>query len=67
MLIRPSSYPILDAVAATLTANPDIAQVEVAGHTDERGDDAVNLELSSQRAAAVTAYLVRKGVAATRL
>ena len=38
---------------------------EVVGHTDDRGTRAVNLELSAARAAAVKAYLVGKGIAAT--
>jgi outer membrane protein OmpA-like peptidoglycan-associated protein len=65
--IRPSSYPVLDAVARTLDKNPDITLVEVQGHTDERGDDAYNLELSKRRAASVVAYLVSHGVASDRL
>ena len=37
------------------------------GHTDERGDDAYNLDLSDRRAAAVVKYLVDNGVEAKRL
>jgi len=66
-VIKQDSYYILDAVVATMNGNPDIAQIEVQGHTDERGDDAYNLELSERRAAAVMAYLVEHGVAAARL
>ncbi|HWO19873.1 MAG TPA: OmpA family protein [Kofleriaceae bacterium] len=65
--IQPRSYPILDAVAASMLGNPDIALVEVQGHTDERGDARGNLELSDRRAAAVKQYLVGRGVAAQRL
>ncbi|MBL0215082.1 MAG: OmpA family protein [Myxococcales bacterium] len=46
---------------ATMNGNPDIALIEVQGHTDERGDDAYNLELSDKRAAAVVAYLTTHG------
>jgi OOP family OmpA-OmpF porin len=66
-VIKKDSYYILDAVVATMNGNPDIALIEVQGHTDERGDDAYNLELSDRRAAAVMAYLVEHGVAAARL
>jgi OmpA-OmpF porin, OOP family len=66
-IIKSESYPILDAVAATLEGNPDIQAVEVQGHTDERGNDAYNLSLSDQRAKAVKAYLVEKGIAEDRL
>ena len=61
------SLPILDAVASTLQGNPSILEVEVQSHTDERGDDDVNLKLSEQRAQVVMKYLVDKGVAQARL
>jgi outer membrane protein OmpA-like peptidoglycan-associated protein len=65
--LRASSYPVLDSVAKALADNPDIALVEVQGHTDERGDDAYNLALSNRRAASVVAYLVAHGIASSRL
>lgn len=43
------------------------ANIEVAGHTDSRGSDAYNMNLSQQRAEAVRKYLVSKGIAADRL
>jgi OmpA-OmpF porin, OOP family len=66
-IIKSQSFPILDAVAATLQGNPSIALIEVQGHTDERGDDAYNLDLSDRRAHAVEKYLADKGVDAKRL
>ncbi|HTJ41993.1 MAG TPA: OmpA family protein [Kofleriaceae bacterium] len=66
-VIKKESYPILDAVAATLQGNPDIQLIEVQGHTDERGDDAYNLDLSQKRAHAVLEYLTGKGVDESRL
>jgi outer membrane protein OmpA-like peptidoglycan-associated protein len=66
-IIQKKSYPILDAVALALHDNPDIDLVEVRGHTDERGDDAYNLDLSDRRAAAVVTYLIGKGISADRL
>jgi outer membrane protein OmpA-like peptidoglycan-associated protein len=66
-IIKSESFPILDAVAATLQGNPSIALVEIQGHTDERGDDAYNLDLSDRRAAAVKTYLVEHGVDEKRL
>lgn len=62
-----SSLPILDAIAATLIGNPSILEVEIQGHTDERGDDLANLRLSQARAQVVKNYLVGKGVDAKRL
>jgi OOP family OmpA-OmpF porin len=41
--------------------------VEVDGHTDSRGSDAHNLDLSQRRAAAVRQYLVGHGIAPERL
>jgi len=66
-VIKSESFPILDAVAATLEGNPDIQLVEVQGHTDERGNDAYNLALSDKRAKAVVKYLTDKGIEADRL
>jgi outer membrane protein OmpA-like peptidoglycan-associated protein len=66
-IIKKESYPILDAVAATLQGNPSIQLVEIQGHTDERGNDAYNLDLSDRRAAAVKTYLEGQGVDGKRL
>jgi outer membrane protein OmpA-like peptidoglycan-associated protein len=66
-IIKKESYPILDAVAATLEGNPGITLVEIQGHTDERGNDAYNLDLSDRRAAAVREYLIGKNIDANRL
>jgi OOP family OmpA-OmpF porin len=66
-VIKPASYPILDAVAATMQGNPSIQLIEIQGHTDERGDDAYNLDLSDRRAKSVLKYMVGKSVDANRL
>jgi OmpA-OmpF porin, OOP family len=66
-VIKTESYGILDAVATTLQGNPGLKLIEVQGHTDERGNDAYNLDLSDQRAHAVEKYLIDKGVEASRL
>lgn len=57
---------ILAGVAQALIAKPDL-HVEVGGHTDNTGSAEVNTRLSQQRAEAVVAYLVEKGVSADRL
>ena len=57
---------ILDEVAKTLAAYPQL-KVEVQGHCDTTGNDAINDPLSQNRANAVKKYLVKKGVAAERL
>lgn len=61
------SDPRLDEVAQVLNDNPDIDSVMISGHTDRLGSEAYNLRLSQRRADAVKAYLVSKGVAASRL
>jgi len=66
-IIKKESYPILDAVAATMQGNPSISLIEIQGHTDERGDDAYNLDLSDRRAHSVREYLIGKGVDEKRL
>jgi len=64
--LRPESFTVLDIVAASLVANPDI-RIEIAGHTDSTGSAAVNTRLSQNRADAVRAYLASKGVAPDRM
>jgi OmpA-OmpF porin, OOP family len=66
-IIKSESFPILDAIVATLQGNPDIARIEIQGHTDSRGSDSYNLDLSDRRAAAVRRYMVNAGVNAKRL
>lgn len=61
-VIDEGSYPILDAVAKTILVSPTIGRVEIQGHTDERGSDAYNLDLSERRAASVRRYLTGVGV-----
>jgi OOP family OmpA-OmpF porin len=64
--IKADSATILDGAVKALNDNPSV-HVRVEGHTDSRGSDAYNQKLSQQRAEAVVAYLVGKGIAADRL
>ena len=64
--LKPESFTVLDIVAQSLNANPDI-RIEIAGYTDHTGSDATNLRLSQARADAVRAYLGSKGVAPGRM
>ena len=64
--IKPESRPTLDEVVSLMGGEPQW-QITVEGHTDATGAAAHNQTLSEQRAAAVKAYLVSKGVAESRL
>ena len=66
-VIKRESYAQLDAVAAAVRSDKAIKLLEVQAHTDERGNDQYNLELSQKRAEAVRTYLVQKGIAGKRL
>jgi len=59
--LLPESLPVLEGAIATLKRYPDL-KIEVAGHTDSRGTDAYNLDLSARRAATVLKYLQDGGV-----
>lgn len=56
----------LEGVARALYEQPDVS-VEIAGHTDSRGSDTYNLNLSRARAESVRDYLVRPGIENNRL
>lgn len=64
--LTPDSYGVLDQVASSLVANPEI-NIEIAGYTDNTGSAAINTRLSNGRAFAVRAYLARRGVAPSRM
>jgi OOP family OmpA-OmpF porin len=59
--LKPESLPVLEGAIATLKRYPEI-NIEVAGHTDSRGSDAFNLDLSARRAESVLKYLRDGGV-----
>jgi len=65
--IKPESYGLLDQVALTMKANPDVKRIRIEGHTDSTGSRELNMRLSQQRAESVRRYLVNKGVAGNRL
>lgn len=66
-VIKSESFELLQEVATVLIANPQILKVQVAGHTDNKGADDFNLELSQQRADSVRKWLIENEVAADRL
>jgi outer membrane protein OmpA-like peptidoglycan-associated protein len=56
----------LNQVVAYMQKYPDV-KLDIRGHTDDTGDDDKNQKLSENRAAAVKAQLVKKGISADRL
>ncbi len=64
--IRPDARPDLDVVAGLMVKYPDM-QIELASHTDSRGEDRYNRRLSQKRAENAVRYLVDRGITASRL
>jgi outer membrane protein OmpA-like peptidoglycan-associated protein len=64
--ILKSSYGVLDKVVKVLKENKKL-RLKIEGHTDARGNEPTNIKLSQQRASACMAYLVAKGISASRL
>ena len=56
----------LDKLGGILKEYPD-TNIEVQGHTDSRGSESYNKNLSEERANAVSQYLVTNGISNTRL
>ncbi len=64
--LRPEGAKVLDAVSNLLNDNPGII-IELAAHTDSRGDATTNLKLSQKRAESCVAYLKMKGIEELRM
>jgi outer membrane protein OmpA-like peptidoglycan-associated protein len=64
--LKPESEKTLNEILAVLQAQSAL-KLLIAGHTDSTNTDAYNLKLSQQRAEAVVAWLVKRGVVASRL
>jgi len=65
--ILPDSMGIVEEIAEALRAHPEIAQIEIQGHTDDSGSVDHNQTLSGKRATAVRDSLVRIGIEPSRL
>lgn len=64
--IRPDAEPTLNRLADVLRQNP-VIRIQLGSHTDCRGNDAYNENLSQQRAESAVNYLIAKGVNPNRL
>jgi outer membrane protein OmpA-like peptidoglycan-associated protein len=64
--LLPESNVELDKIVDFLNEGT-VSLIEISGHTDNEGTDAVNEKLSQERAQSVVSYLVSKGIASTRL
>jgi outer membrane protein OmpA-like peptidoglycan-associated protein len=60
-IIKPVSFPILNAIVKVMKDNESY-KLMIGGHTDNVGDDAMNMTLSQDRATSVSNYLITHGV-----
>lgn len=65
--IKADSFDLLGQVASVLTQHPEIARLAVDGHTDSRGAEKANINLSQRRALSVVRWLTEHGIDARRL
>jgi len=65
--IEEGSLKVIDAVAKVLKEDPSIELVDVGGHASKEGDEWFNRTLTGQRAKAVQAALVARGIEKQRL
>ncbi len=65
-LLAPESYAELDRLATILKENPTV-EIELSGHTDNVGKQRALVQLSQARVMAVKDYLVKSGVATSRI
>lgn len=64
--LRPESLVALESLVEILNDNPNIT-IEIGSHTDYRGSDEANAELSAKRAQSVVDFLITYGVDKERL
>lgn len=64
--IRPDAEPDLQFLTDLLNKYPDM-KIELSSHTDSRGKDEYNAELSQKRAESAKNWIVAKGIASDRI
>ena len=65
--LLPAAQRRLSDVARALNDADREAQIVVEGHTDAKGSESYNLELSARRAQAVRSYLISQGIEQSRI
>ncbi|NUP06557.1 MAG: OmpA family protein [Polyangiaceae bacterium] len=58
---------VMEEVRKYMVANPDTTLLRIEGHTDSDGDDAMNLQLSKDRATTATLWLISHNIDCKRL
>ncbi len=64
--LKPESFVELNKVVDFLERNPSV-EIEISGHTDSKGTDEYNINLSQGRSQSVVDYISRQGIAGARL
>ena len=64
--LKPESFVELNKVVDFLERNPSI-EIEISGHTDSKGTDEYNINLSQGRSQSVVDYISRQGISGSRL
>ena len=64
--ILAQSFPVLNQIVATIKG-ANVQHVTIEGHTDSKGSDAYNMDLSDRRAASVREYLGNNGIKASEM
>ena len=64
--IKPQAAFELDKLVELMKKNPEMV-IKVEGHTDNRGTDAYNMDLSDRRAKSTVQYVISKGIAKDRI
>jgi len=64
--IRPDAATELDKLVKIMTDNPTI-WIELGSHTDSRGKDSYNLNLSQKRAESAVQYIISRGIDKNRI
>ncbi len=64
--LKSESFTELNKVVDFLNQNGNVS-IEISGHTDSKGSDTYNLNLSQGRSQAVVDYLISQGIDSSRL